>query len=87
MSLRLRDGLCFCVRSKSTGPIGGLGEAVAFCLAQLSGKRAALLPFSLPEGSTKGVSGDQHYLRLRGGLDPDSIFAAITDAFETNTQT
>lgn len=62
------------------GPIGGLGEAVASCLAQLSGDRAALLPFSLPEGSTKGVSGDQNYLRMRGGLDPDSIFAAVTDA-------
>ena len=68
------------------GPIGGLGEAVASCLAQLSGDRAALLPFSLPEGSTKGVSGDQHYLRMRGGLDPDSIFAAVTDAF-AKTQT
>ncbi len=69
------------------GPIGGLGEAVASCLAQLSGDHcAALLPFSLPEGSTKGVSGDQHYLRMRGGLDPDSIFAAVTDAF-ANTQT
>ena len=62
------------------GPIGGLGEAVASCLAQLSGDRAALLPFSLPEGSTKGVSGDQHYLRARAGLDPDSILAAVTDA-------
>lgn len=60
------------------GPIGGLGEAVASCLAQLSGGRAALLPFNLPEGSTKGVSGDQHYLRVRAGLDPDSIFAAVT---------
>ncbi len=68
------------------GPIGGLGEAVASCLAQLSGDRAMLLPFSLPEGSTKGVSGDQHYLRARAGLDPDSIFAAVTDAF-ANTQT
>ena len=65
------------------GPIGGLGEAVASCLAQLSGKRAALLlPFSLPEGSTKGVSGDQHYLRARGGLDSDSIVAAVTDALQ-----
>ena len=63
-------------------PIGGLGEAVAFCLAQLSGDCAALLPFSLPEGSTKGVSGDQHYLRARGGLDPDSIFAAVINALK-----
>ncbi|MDE2742580.1 MAG: transketolase [Gemmatimonadota bacterium] len=64
------------------GSIGGLGEAVASCLAQLSGIRARLLPFSMPESSTKGVSGDQHYLRTRGGLDPDSIFAAVTDALE-----
>ena len=68
-------------------PIGGLGEAVASCLAQLFGNRAVLLPFSLSEGSTKGMSGDQHYLRTRGGLDPDSIFAAITDALAVGSGT
>ena len=68
-------------------PIGGLGEAVASCMAQMQGTRAALLPFSLPEGSTKGVSGDQHYLRARGGLDPDSIVAAVTRALERQSIT
>ena len=62
------------------GPIGGLGDAVGSCLAQLSGVHAKLLPFSLPEGSTKGVSGDQHYFRLRAGLDPDGIVATVSGA-------
>ena len=69
------------------GPIGGLGEAVASCLAQLSGIHARLVPFSLPENSTKGVSGDQHYLRARGGLDFDSICAAVGSALKRHSVT
>lgn len=64
------------------GPIGGLGEAVTSCLAQLSGFHAKLLPFSLPEGSTKGVCGDQHHFRARGGLDPGSIVEVVDGALQ-----
>ena len=66
------------------GPIGGLGEAVASCLARTSGNRTTLLPLNLPEGSTK-VAGDQHWLRTRGGLDCDGIVAAVLNALGTTS--
>ena len=66
------------------GPIGGLGDAVASCLARMQGNHATLLPLNLPEGSTK-VAGDQHWLRMQGGLDCDGIVAAVINALGTTS--
>ena len=66
------------------GPIGGLGDAVASCLARMSGNRSRLLPLNLPEGGTK-VAGDQHWLRTQVGLDCDGIVAAVLSALGTTS--
>ena len=62
------------------GPVGGLGDAVAACVARLSGTRAGLLPLSLAPDSVRGIAGDRQWLLARAGLDPASIAAAVTDA-------
>lgn len=60
-------------------PYGGLADAAAAALSAMSGARARLLPFNVPESLLKGIAGEQAQLRARAGLSPESIAGQITD--------
>jgi len=59
-------------------PYGGLADSVAAALATMSGARAQLLAFNVPEGVLKGIAGTQSELRARAGLSADTIAQRIS---------
>ena len=56
---------------------GGLGDAAAAVLAGMTGHRARLVPFGVPEGVLMGMAGDQKELPARAGLAPEAIAQGI----------
>ena len=59
------------------GPYGGLADSVGAALAVMSGARAQLLAFNVPEGILKGIAGEQHQLRARAELSVQAIVRRI----------
>jgi transketolase len=66
---------------------GGLGDAAAAVLAGMTGHRARLVPFGVPEGVLMGMAGDQKELRARAGLAPEAIAQGILGVLQQERPT